>query len=205
MTLLSLGSSSHIGEVVESQSTAFVAQSLTPDLLTFPSVPALGSWIKSSDEETGNRIYGVVCYATIAPVDSIHRARALGLTSQELRDQQPQIFAMLKTDFRVAILGFTTQDRLYQYLPPRPPQIHQAVYTCTAEEIQLFCEHLEFLQTLLQVTGIPSDELVAAVLRICWKLMKHDRSWLVRAGQQLSLFLKDDYDRLRSIFRKVAF
>ncbi len=193
----------HIGEVIEASTTGFLAQCFEPDELTFPSMPALGSWVKSWDEETGNQIYGVVTYAAIAPIDPVHRARALGLTAQELRDQQPQIFAMLKTDFQVAIVGFDTGDRLYQYLPPRPPQIHQAVFRCRETEIQHFCQEVEFLRTILQVTAIPVDELVAAVIRHGYQALQRDRSWLVQVGRQLSLLLKDDYDRLSAIIRKL--
>jgi hypothetical protein len=53
-------------------------------------------------------IYGVVYHATTSPIDSVHRARALGFSLDDLREQQPQIFAMLKTEFRVAIVGFRT-------------------------------------------------------------------------------------------------
>ncbi len=193
----------HIGEVIEASTTSFLGQCFQPDDLTFPAIPALGSWVRSRDEETGNILYGVVTHATISPVDSVHRARALGLTAQELREQQPQIFAMLKTDFQVALVGFDSGDRLYQYLPPRPPQIHQAVYRCSPEQIRQFCQQIDFLHTLLQVTGVPVDELVAAVIRHCYHLLHYDRAWLVQVGRQLSLLLREDYDRLSAIIRKI--
>jgi hypothetical protein len=193
----------HIGEVVEAYSTQFLAQCFEPDQLTFPPMPPLGGWVRSLDEETGNLIYGVVCHASIAPVDSIHRARALGLTPQELREQQPQIFAMLKTEFAALIVGFDSGARVYQYLPPRPPQIHQAVYRCPAPEIAHFCQETEFLHTLLQAQGIPADELVSAVIRHCYKVLNFQRAWLIEVGRRLSLLLKDDYDRLTSIIRKI--
>jgi len=66
-------------------------------------MPPFGSWVKSVDEESGNQVYAVVYHATTMPIDSIHRARALGLSLQDLREQQPQIFAMLKTEFRAVI------------------------------------------------------------------------------------------------------
>ncbi len=201
----------HIGEVIEASTTGYIAQCFEPDDLTFPSMPALGSWVKSHDEETGNRIYGVVYHAAIAPIDTVHRARALGLTAAELREQQPQIFAMLKTDFQVAIVGFEpdAQDpeaprRFYYYLPPRPPQIHQGVYWCSVDDMRQFCQQTEFLRTLLQVNSIPTDELLAAVIRGCYKILNFDRAWLVKVGRYLSILLKDDYDRLSAIIRKLA-
>ena len=95
-----------IAEVIETSTTEFVAQCLEPEDLSFPVMPPFGSWVKAEDEESKNQIYGVVYYATTSPIDSVHRARALGLSLAELREEQPQIFAMLKTEFRVAIVGF---------------------------------------------------------------------------------------------------
>ncbi|MBD0334883.1 MAG: hypothetical protein ICV62_05300 [Cyanobacteria bacterium Co-bin13] len=196
----------HIAEVVETATTEFLAQCLEPDTLSFPVMPPFGSWVKSWDDESGNQIYGVVYYATTSPIDSVHRARALGMSLDDLREQQPQIFAMLKTEFRVAIVGFQPPDRAamaYQHLPPRPPQVHQAVYRCTPDEVLAFTEQLDFLRTLMDMPGAPVDGLVAAVIRHGYQLRKLDRDWLVQAGRTLSVLLKDDYDRLRVILGQI--
>lgn len=199
----------HIAEVIETATTEFLAQCLDPEDLSFPAMPPFGSWVKSLDEESGNQVYAVVYHATTMPIDSIHRARALGLSLQDLREQQPQIFAMLKTEFRAAIVGFKqglearlSKQAVYQYLPPRPPQIHQAVYRCEAEDIIQFSEQLDFLRTLLQVNGAPVEALTAAAIREVYQL-KVDREWLVKAGRTLSVLLKDDYDRLKVILSQI--
>ncbi|MBU7581551.1 MAG: hypothetical protein KAF91_01320 [Nostoc sp. TH1S01] len=200
----------HIAEVIETSTTEFLAQCLEPEDLSFPAMPPFGSWVCAVDEESGNQVYAVVSYATTMPIDSVHRAVALGLSLQDLREEQPQIFAMLKTEFRAAIVGFTppTQNaqeipRIYQYLPPRPPQIHQAVYRCEAEAIIKFTEELDFLRTLLSVNGAPVESLTAAAIRDVYQLRKADREWLVKAGRMLSVLLKDDYDRLRFILSQI--
>ncbi len=204
----------HIAEVIETTTCEFLAQCLEPEDLSFPPMPPFGSWVCSIDEESGNQVYAVVYYATTMPIDSVHRAVALGLSLQDLREEQPQIFAMLKTEFRAAIVGFeqpttTTADAIisnngvYQYLPPRPPQIHQAVYSCEPEAIIRFTEQLDFLWTLLSVKGVPVESLTAAAIRQVYKLRKADRPWLIQAGRTLSMLLKDDYDRLRFILSQI--
>ena len=205
----------HIAEVIETRTTEFLAQCLEPEDLVFPIMPPFGSWVKSFDEESGNKIYGVVCYVTTSPIDSVHRARALGLSLAELRSQQPQIFAMLKTEFRTALLGFETPNshnngsqslgKVYQYLPPRPPQIHQAVYFCEPDEVIHFTKKLDFLRILLQVQGIPIEELIASVIREVYSLRNLDRRWLVQVGRTLSILLEDDYDRLQYILSQVYY
>lgn len=169
-------------------------------------MPPFGSWVKAVDESSGHWVYGVVYHATTSSVDAVHRTQALGLSLDELREQQPQIFAMLKTDFQAAIVGFQpegTPPSYFQYLPPRPPQVHQPVYQCSSDEVVAFTEALDFLRTLLQVTGAPVDSLVAATIREVYQLRKGDRPWLVQAGRTLSLLLKDDYDRLRIILGQI--
>jgi hypothetical protein len=203
----------HIAEVIETSTTEFLAQCLEPEDLSFPVMPPFGSWVKSYDEETNHQIYGVVYQATTSPIDSVHRARALGMSLDELREQQPQIFAMLKTEFRVAIVGYQPRipghqglelsDRIYQHLPPRPPQVHQAVYRCTVDEVVGFSETLDFLSILLQVSGVPADSLTAATIREVYQLRQLDRQWLVEAGRTVGMLLKDDYDRLRMILNQI--
>ncbi|RCJ40201.1 hypothetical protein A6770_10670 [Nostoc minutum NIES-26] len=200
----------HIAEVIETTTTEFLAQCLEPEDLSFPPMPPFGSWVCAVDEESGNQVYAVVYYATTMPVDSVHRAVALGLSLQDLREEQPQIFAMLKTEFRAAIVGFEqasltlgANQRVYQYLPPRPPQIHQAVYRCESEAIIKFTEELDFLRTLLSVNSAPVESLTAAAIREIYQLRKADRQWLIQAGRTLSVLLKDDYDRLRFILSQI--
>lgn len=205
----------HIAEVIETATTEFLAQCLDVEELSFSTMPPFGSWVKSMEEEAGNLVYAVVYYASTSPVDSVHRARALGLTLQELREQQPQIFAMLKTEFRAAIVGFqpcdarsdasTATGMIYQHLPPRPPQLHQAVFACEPEEVVQFTEKLDFLRSLLQMGTVPVDALIAATLREVYQLRKADREWLVQAGRALGVLLKDDYDRLRAILNEIHF
>ncbi len=205
----------HIAEVIETSTTQFLAQCLEPEDLSFPVMPPFGSWIKSLDEESGNKIIAVVTYATTTPIDSVHRARALGLSLKELREQQPQIFAMLKTEFKATIVGFESDEnaengnghnlgKVYQYLPPRPPQIHQGVYSCQAAEIINFSQEVEFLRILLQVRDAPVDALIAATIRDVYLLRKGDKDWLVKVGRTLSILLRDDYDRLQYILSQVT-
>jgi hypothetical protein len=196
----------HIAEVIETSTTGFTAQCLEPDDLSFPFTPPFGSWVKARDEQSDNQIFGVVSFVTTTPIDSLHRARALGLSLAELREQQPQVFAMLKTEFRVAILGFSSASAhralVHHYLPPRPPQIHQAVYQCAPQEILDFTAQADFLRILLQVNDVPVDALIAAAIRTVYNL-RLERPWLVEVGRHLSLLLKDDYDRLRYILSQI--
>lgn len=204
----------HIGEVIETATNEYLAQCLEPEKLSFPSIPPFGSWVKAVDAESDNTILGVVTYATTSPIDSVHRARALGLSLDQLKEQQPQIFAMLKTEFKVTIVGFekyrvssgqngNKNIDIYQYFPPRPPQIHQSVFQCEAEEVIRFSKKLDFLRILLQSGHTAVEPLIAAVVREVYFHRQADRDWLILVGRQLSILLKDDYDRLSYILSQI--
>jgi hypothetical protein len=61
------------------------------------------------------------------------------------------------------------------------------------------------LRTLLQVKDIPVESLVAATIREVYRLRQANRDWLVQVGRNLSVLLKDDYDRLRYILSQIHF
>ncbi len=193
----------HVAEVIETATTEFLAQCLDGESLDFPIAPPFGSLVKAVDEEAGIDVYAVVHFATTSPIDSVHRARAMGLSFQQLRSEQPQIFDMLKTEFKAAIVGYKQERRVVQHLPPRPPFVHQAVYHCSQMEIAQFSTRLDFLRTVMQVSGAPVDELLAATVRHCHAAHNHSRPWLVEAGREISQLLKDDYDRLGAVLRRM--
>jgi len=59
------------------------------------------------------------------------------------------------------------------------------------------------LRTLLCINNAPIESLTAAVIRDVYQLRKADREWLIKAGRNLSVLLKDDYDRLRFILSQI--
>ncbi len=206
---LSPSNPNHIAEVVETETSGFLAQCLDPETLEFAVMPPFGSWVWAEEPESKVRVYAVVYQVSTRPIDSVHRTRALGLSLEELQTEQPQIFAMLKTEFQAAIVGFQSPGSpaaervMRQYLPPRPPPVHQAVHRCSPEEIIAFSDRLDFLPTLLRLSAAPVDDLMAAILREGYQLRKADRRWLVEAGRALAVFLREDYDRLRLILNQV--
>jgi len=194
----------HIAEVVAVSSTEYSAECLPPQELQFPTMPPLGTWVKSASAGAEPyTVFGVVCFASTTPIDTVHRAIALGLSLEELRQQQPQVFAMFRSEIRVAMLGYQTRQQIYQHLPPQPPPIHQGVFLCSSQEIIAFTDSVNFWRTILQIAGVPVDELVSAILRQVYQIRKCDRHWLVQASKHLSVLLKDDYDRLRAILAQV--
>ena len=100
------------------------------------------------------------------PPDAVHRPAALGLTRERLKAEQPHIFALLKTEIKACIIGYSQNSNVYLHLPPQPPDVHDFVYAATADQIIALTGDFDFLRLLIATpSSIPPDELIAAAVR----------------------------------------
>lgn len=194
-----------IGEVIAASTTQLTAQVLTGTgkALTMPKAPPFGAFVRVALEESELDVFGVVFHAETTSVDAAHRPLALNLSRQELREQQPQIFGLLRTDFSVVVTGYREAGRYRPHLPPEPPMVHDFVYPATPDEVEALTQRLDWLRSVLQLTGAPTDELVGACLARAHAIRGHDRAFLLEAGRVLAGLLKNDYDRLRAILGRL--
>jgi hypothetical protein len=195
-----------IGEVIASATTHFMAQALKdPERgLGMPKAPPFGSFVRAHLEEDGLDVFGLVYHVETTSIDAAHRPLALNLSRQELREQQPQIFELLRTDFSLVITGYRQDGRVSAGLPPMPPLVHDFVYACEPAEVVALTDRLDFLRTLLTFQQAPTDELVAACLRHAYRQRGEDRAFLLGAGRTLSNLLRNDYDRLNAIVGRLT-
>lgn len=201
-----------IGEVLSSSITGFSAEAWKQDNSASEkradegdarAIPTFGSFLKSKSEERQLIVFGVVYDILTGPQDPYHKPTALGLSRAELQREQPQIFALLKTEWRVAIIAYKQNGSCHCALPPYPPEVHDFVYALERDELREVSEDLEFLRSLTSVPGVPGDELIAAAIRNAAEARHGDYKYLVEAGQVVSKLLRDDYDRLGSILKKI--
>ena len=156
-------------------------------------------------------VYALVYGATTSSLEPNRRPSALGFADEdEMRNQQPQIFELLRTEFSGLLIAYAPGEGrgLRRHLPPLPPRIHSRVYPCTADETRVLTEDLSFLRSILlpsggALAGVPSDELAAACLRQARDAHPDDGAFLRRAGRTLATFLASDYERLQAILRNV--
>ena len=194
-----------VGEIISSNTTSFIAQCIKEESeqLTLPQSPYFGSFVKAQGEELGFDIIAVVYEISTGSIDTVHRPTAMNMTRAELRKQQPQIFDLLKTDFSAIVIGYMQNDKMYQHIPPHPPQIHDFVFTCDSNEITIITEKADYLRTLLNSGTSLCEELVAASIRYGYVSRGCNRAFLIDIGRELSNLLKDNYDRLSAILRRI--
>jgi hypothetical protein len=196
-----------IGEVLSSKITSYTAEAWRHqdglERMAPEHTPFFGSFLKSKSEDKNLTVYGVVYDIVTGPQDQHHKPTALRMTRAELRKEQPQIFSLLKTEWHVAVVAYKQAGRCHCGLPPFPPEVHDFVFPLEPEELLEASENLEFLRMLYGITGVPGDELLAACIRNAAKPRHDDYDYLVEAGQQVSKLLRDDYERLGSVLRKI--
>ncbi|GIW21049.1 MAG: hypothetical protein KatS3mg068_0056 [Candidatus Sericytochromatia bacterium] len=192
-----------VGEVISSSTTSFTAQCIKQDDLNLPKAPYFGSFVICKSEDLNFDTIGIVSEIISGSIDSLHIPTAMNLSREELRLQQPQIFDLLKTEFNCITVGYLEDGKVYQYIPPHPPQIHDFVYSPDKDIIIKITQKLEYLRTLLNYSSSLSDELIAANIRYCYKLRGLDRNFIINVGREISNLLKDNYDKLSSILIKI--
>jgi hypothetical protein len=190
-----------VGEVIESSTTAVLAQACQLD-----AAPALGSFVRVSGGDGGPSVYAVVAHVQTAGIDP--GARAVMRGHGEVRDdmiyrENPDLPLVLRTTFRCALVGFEADASVCQLLPPTPPRLHYSVYVATAAEVRRFTDAgLDYLRTLLGTTEAATDEMLAANIRLTGQLRGEPEGFTHAAGRELADLLRADYPRLTGILRR---
>ena len=189
-----------VGEVTEASTADFVAQ-----CYELYRLPPLGSLVKVQDEQV--TLYGVVYHATTGSLEPGRRPIARGkdvASEEEVYRSSPQLLKLLKSEFSVLVVGHRGDDKLYQYLPPRPARIHGFVYRCGLEEMREFGQSFAFLNILVN-TQLPvsADEIIAAVLRQMSATQEDSHAFLVAAGKELAVLLSGQFNHLKAILGRL--
>ena len=189
-----------VGEVIEACTTDFTAQ-----CYELYKSPALGRLVKAHWEEKAD-LFGVVCRATTAGIEPGRRPIARGkdeASEEGIYRSSPQLLKLLRSEFDVAVIGFSKDETICQYLPPRPARIHGFVYLCSDEEVKAFSRSFDFLNVLLKSRlELPVEEMVGASLRQMSRVYGAEKhAFLVSAGKELAALLSRDYVQLKAILR----
>lgn len=194
-----------IGEVIESSTIRFVSGAY--ELLQ---APPFGALVKAQARAAEMMIYGLVydiCTTSREPGGrAVVRGRTYtghNLYDDEIYRAHPDLAEVLQTEFSALTVGFAEQGAIYHYLPPHPPPVHYSVYECTLEELARFSTSCDFFRSVLCASQVPGDELLAATIRAAAYAHNDSRDYLVEAGRELASLLKDDYDRLAALLRRI--
>lgn len=117
-----------------------------------------------------------------------------------LRDQREN--RMIPVEISVLNIGYGIGDRFNHSLPPRPPMSLSQVRLCSADEVYYFTQHKDFFRLVINASEVPTDDLLASMLRYASQVHQTDEdryNFMVQCGRQLAHMLSHDMKRLSSI------
>ncbi len=186
-----------IGEIVETNSMGFVAESLE---LRRP--PAFGGLVKATMSGS-QHAYGVVSFVQMAGLEPGRRAVRQStdeIFDDAIYDEQPQLPRIIRTTFSAVLVGWQDAERLRQELPPQPPPLHFSVQDCEVGEVERFSDSLYYLRLLLTaVVEVPVPQLVISHVNETYRVRRQDRAWAEKAARELAALLKNDNQTLMGI------
>ena len=182
-----------MGEVVESSSTGFVAQSYR-----LYGAPHLGALVRTGGPYPA---YGVVHEVATRGIDPSRRPTARGedeATEEDVYRSNPQLEHLLRTDFRAVIVGHIGGETRY-HLPPSPPPIYAFVHVCATHEAAAFSSSTDCLRLLAGSGVVALEEVVSAFLRHVAAAQADPQAFLAGAGKQLAALFPGDFRLVESI------
>jgi hypothetical protein len=195
--------SSRLGEVVETSTTGFLAES---DQLH--QLPELGALVCVGGLDETRAYFGVVSHGATGGLDTSRKAVRRGndsLADAAIYDRHPELELVLRTVFNVEVIGFREGIGYRHVLPALPVPLHYSVHACDRPTVASFCAGPRYLATLLNFHGeIMPEHLVAAHFRWVDRELDDHHAWLTDATRRLARLMQRDYDRLATILEAVA-
>ena len=193
-----------IGEVIEASSTSW-----TTAAYQLLEAPPFGALIRAVCRDADLLIYGLVYDIHTGSRDPGGRAMVRGgrrydgseVYDEDIYAEHPDLNAVLQTEWRALVIGYERAGQIIHYLPPQPPTVHYSVYACDEDAVRRFTAHCDFFRIVLATNVAPADDLLGTAIRRAAALQVNRREYELCAGRELARFLRDDYDRLRTIIR----
>jgi hypothetical protein len=194
-------SSTRIGEVVETSSRGFWAESER-----LHDHPPLGALVKATMPD-GSTNVGIVSFAQTGGLDPGRRAVRRGnddLSDRAIYDRHPELEYVLRTLFQVSSVGQISGSVVRHGLPPTPVPLHFSVAACDAGTVRDFVARPGYFAGLLRHEGdVAAEDLLAAHLRWVDVTLDDGHVWLADATRRIASLMKRDYDRLVTILSSI--
>jgi hypothetical protein len=78
------------------------------------------------------------------------------------------------------------------------------VNACPEADLKALTRNGDFVRAILSQQRLPTDDLIIAATRNAWHARGYDMPYLVGLGKDLSRLVRDDYDRLSSMMRRIT-
>lgn len=184
-------------EVIESS-----LEEITAQCWDWDSFPTFGSLVEVNSSNI--KIFGCVSSINTGSLDSNRYPFPYKKTEEELKADHPHIFEFLKTLFKIKVLGYMEENRIYYMLPPSPAKIHSFVNSSSEEFSKTFFSKSDFLYPLFSGGfGInQTDDILLAIFRNMSKSKFLTPEKMNDICQTLSLITGNDYRKIKLFLKR---
>ncbi len=195
------------GEVVSSINEMVIAQCYKETISNRSHKHSIfkGSTVKvTSSYDSSYVAYGIISKINNTSLDNIHKPSALGLNFKELTELQPQVYELLRLEIEVYLFAHTERNKQILHFPPlKPMSIHDFVAPTTEKEILELTENFSNLINVIKKNQLKPDILIDLIIA-GYKLRNCDYSYLIKAGQELSLSFYDEVESLMQVLKRLS-
>jgi hypothetical protein len=189
------------GEIVESSLQIWKVHCWQWD-----SMPALGSLVVV--ECNNQKLFGLVAQVSTGSIDQGRQPFPYQKTEEELKREQPQIFALLQTQAVCITLAYSpvNQDTtLYYQLPDYPPKIHAFARPASPQEVSKLFASTGYLHLLASssVSFLPIEDILLALLKYYAEACTLSVEYLDSFISSYSLLIGNDYRRLKIFLQRL--
>ena len=183
------------GEIIEASLQKYKAQSWSWNV-----IPAFGSLVITAETD----IWGMVYEVHTAPSEPLRLPKALKLTELQLKNEHPQIFNFIETNFSAIVIGHNKKPIFYQ-LSPYAAKLHNFVKKASKEEELLFFKDHSYLHVIFENSNlIPNlNELILAIISRYQELDILNDSFINEFINLLSHLYGNDYTKLNLLLKRI--
>ncbi len=193
---------SFVGEVIESSLSLATGQ-----CWKWNNLPTFASLVQM--ENNNQRIFGCVTDIRTESIDPSRKPFAYQKTEEELLEQQPQIFELLKSTFTVQIIGYqeSTTKILFFQVPPQPCKIHSFIKPVDAETFTEIVSRPESLSLLFSFCDNPTrlEELLLALLCTMHKKNLLTKDFFRSFYENFAILNNNNYKRVKVFFERLEY
>lgn len=190
-----------IGSVLRASTMGFVCGTRSQDI----EHPSFGAFVRTRHEPSDEaEVIGLI-YAISIDDDPLVRQLILANNMNQATTRDQRENRMVPVEISVVNIGYIQAGRVYHNLPPRPPLSLDPVLLCDAPTVARFTARLDFLRLVLNASDVPTEQLLAAVLKFAAAARPdaERRAFLVEAGRLLAGLLSQDLPRLQHLLQLI--
>ena len=166
-----------------------------------PHVPAFGALVKAGTP-AGDEVLGLIYDVRMEDDLFVRQMAADDLLTPEMIEDQRQN-RQIPIEVSVLVVGFRRGSTIFHHLPPQPPVSLDVIHTCSPDELEDFTSEPGYFRLVLDSSDLPSDELLAAHIRLASQARAGGRDYLLASGRELARLLAMDPVRLEGLLRRI--